>query len=65
MWRVNDYPAFSMNDYTTYGEVILVPHYAVVKQPKGISFSFRRPPAAPLPPDVASAAPSPDGTLSL
>jgi NADPH:quinone reductase-like Zn-dependent oxidoreductase len=27
-----------MNDYATYGEVILVPDYAVVRQPKGLSF---------------------------
>jgi NADPH:quinone reductase-like Zn-dependent oxidoreductase len=27
-----------MNDYATYGEVILVPGYAVVKQPKSLSF---------------------------
>jgi NADPH:quinone reductase-like Zn-dependent oxidoreductase len=35
---VNVMPAFSMNDYTTYGEVITVPEYAVVKQPKSLSF---------------------------
>ncbi len=31
---VNVIPSFSMNDYATYGEVILVPDYAVVRQPK-------------------------------
>ncbi len=35
--EVNVIPSFSMNDYTTYGEVILVPGYAVVKQPQGLS----------------------------
>jgi NADPH:quinone reductase-like Zn-dependent oxidoreductase len=28
-----------MNDYATYGEVILVPDYAVVKQPGSLSFT--------------------------
>jgi NADPH:quinone reductase-like Zn-dependent oxidoreductase len=36
---VNVIPSFSMNDYATYGEVILVPDYAVVKQPKSLSFT--------------------------
>ncbi len=36
---VNVIPSFSMNDYATYGEVILVPDYAVVKQPKALSFT--------------------------
>ena len=35
---VNVVPSFSMNDYTTYGEVIIAPHYAVVKQPPSLSF---------------------------
>jgi NADPH:quinone reductase-like Zn-dependent oxidoreductase len=37
--EVNVIPSFSMNDYTTYGEVILAPAYAVVKQPKSLSFT--------------------------
>jgi NADPH:quinone reductase-like Zn-dependent oxidoreductase len=32
-------PSFSMNEYHTYGEVILVPDYAVVKHPKSLSFA--------------------------
>ena len=36
---VNVIPSFSMNDYATYGEVILVPDYAVVRQPKDLSFT--------------------------
>ena len=36
---VNVIPSFSMNDYATYGEVILVPDYAVVRQPKELSFT--------------------------
>jgi len=36
---VNVIPSFSMNAYATYGEVILVPDYAVVKQPKSLSFT--------------------------
>jgi NADPH:quinone reductase-like Zn-dependent oxidoreductase len=36
---VNVILSFSMNDYATYGEVILVPDYAVVKQPKALSFT--------------------------
>src|SRR6266853_3249334 len=36
---VNVIPSFSMNQYTTYGEVILVPDYAVVKHPKSLSFT--------------------------
>src|SRR5260370_4060891 len=35
---VNVIPSFSMNDYATYGEVILVPDYAVVRQPRALSF---------------------------
>jgi NADPH:quinone reductase-like Zn-dependent oxidoreductase len=37
--EVNVIPSFSMNDYATYGEVILVPDYAVVRQPKALSFT--------------------------
>ncbi len=37
--EVNVIPSFSMNDYATYGEVILVPQHAVVAQPKGLSFA--------------------------
>ncbi|WP_158915280.1 zinc-dependent alcohol dehydrogenase family protein [Caulobacter sp. S45] len=36
---VNLIPSFSMNQYTTYGELILAPDYAVVKQPEGLSFT--------------------------
>ena len=36
---VNVIPSFSMNDYATYGEVILVPDHAVVRQPKELSFT--------------------------
>ena len=36
---VNVIPSFSMNQYTTYGEVIIVPDYAVVKHPKSLSFA--------------------------
>ena len=36
---VNVIPSFSLNDYATYGEVILVPDYAVVRQPKALSFT--------------------------
>jgi NADPH:quinone reductase-like Zn-dependent oxidoreductase len=35
---VNLMPSFSMNDYTTYAEVIIAPHYAVVQQPPSLSF---------------------------
>jgi NADPH:quinone reductase-like Zn-dependent oxidoreductase len=35
---VSTIPAFSMNQYFTYGEVILAPGYAVVKHPKSLSF---------------------------
>lgn len=35
---VNSIPSFSMNEYGTYGEVILLPDYAVVKHPKSLSF---------------------------
>jgi NADPH:quinone reductase-like Zn-dependent oxidoreductase len=37
--KVNVIPSFSMNDYATYGEVILVPGYSVVKQPNRLSFA--------------------------
>ena len=37
--KVNVIPSFSMNDYATYGEVILAPASAVVEQPKGLSFT--------------------------
>jgi NADPH:quinone reductase-like Zn-dependent oxidoreductase len=36
--EVNVIPSFSMNQYFTYGEVITVPEYAVVKHPKSLSF---------------------------
>jgi len=36
---VNVIPSFSMNQYTTYGEVVLVPDYAVVPDPKSLSFA--------------------------
>jgi len=32
-------PSFSMNQYFTYGEIITVPAYAVVKHPQSISFT--------------------------
>ena len=31
-------PSFSMNDYGTYGELVLVPDYAVVQHPKNLSY---------------------------
>jgi NADPH:quinone reductase-like Zn-dependent oxidoreductase len=31
-------PSFSMNQYFTYGEVVIVPDYAVVKHPKSLSY---------------------------
>jgi NADPH:quinone reductase-like Zn-dependent oxidoreductase len=37
--EVNVIPSFSMNEYHTYGEVILAPDYAVVKHPKSLSFA--------------------------
>ncbi len=37
--EVNVIPSFSMNDYATYGEVVIVPAHAVVKQPKSLSFA--------------------------
>jgi NADPH:quinone reductase-like Zn-dependent oxidoreductase len=36
---VNVIPCFSMNEYTTYGELIIAPAYAVVKHPKSLSFA--------------------------
>jgi NADPH:quinone reductase-like Zn-dependent oxidoreductase len=36
---VNVMPSFSMNDYGTYGEVVIVPAYAVLKQPASLSFT--------------------------
>jgi NADPH:quinone reductase-like Zn-dependent oxidoreductase len=36
--KVNVIPSFSMNEYGTYGEVIIVPDFAVVKQPEALSF---------------------------
>ena len=35
---VSTIPAFSMNQYFTYGEVVLAPAYAVVKHPQSLSF---------------------------
>jgi NADPH:quinone reductase-like Zn-dependent oxidoreductase len=35
---VSAIPAFSMNQYCTYGEVILAPNHAVVKHPEWLSF---------------------------
>ena len=35
--EVNTIPSFSMNQYGMYGEVVLAPIHAVVKQPKGLS----------------------------
>jgi NADPH:quinone reductase-like Zn-dependent oxidoreductase len=32
-------PSFSMNQYSTYGEVIIAPDYAVVKHPKTLSYA--------------------------
>src|SRR5882757_4124856 len=36
---VSTIPAFSLNKYSTYGEVILAPDHAVVKHPKSLSFT--------------------------
>src|ERR1700722_12133902 len=36
---VSTIPAFSLNKYSTYGEVILAPDYAVVKHPESLSFT--------------------------
>src|SRR5258707_5037992 len=35
---VSTIPAFSLNRYSTYGEVILAPDHAVVKHPESLSF---------------------------
>src|ERR1700730_9774484 len=35
---VSTIPAFSLNKYSTYGEVILAPDHAVVKHPDSLSF---------------------------
>jgi NADPH:quinone reductase-like Zn-dependent oxidoreductase len=35
--EVNVIPSFSMNEYGMYGEVVLAPIHAVVRQPKGLS----------------------------
>jgi NADPH:quinone reductase-like Zn-dependent oxidoreductase len=36
---VNVIPSFSMNEYFTYGEVIIAPDYAVVRHPQTLSFA--------------------------
>src|SRR5882757_1997445 len=36
---VSTIPAFSLNKYFTYGELILAPDHAVVKHPKSLSFA--------------------------
>lgn len=36
---VNVIPSFSMNEYPTYGETIVMPDYAIVRQPKSLSFT--------------------------
>ena len=36
---VNVIPSFSMNQYATYGELVVVPVHAVVKQPASLSFT--------------------------
>jgi NADPH:quinone reductase-like Zn-dependent oxidoreductase len=36
--EVNVIPSFSMNDYATYGEVVIVPAHAVVRHPQTLSF---------------------------
>ncbi|MDB6143639.1 MAG: putative oxidoreductase [Pseudomonas sp.] len=37
--KVSTIPSFSMNQYFTYGEVIVAPEYAVVKHPERLSFT--------------------------
>jgi NADPH:quinone reductase-like Zn-dependent oxidoreductase len=37
--KVNVIPSFSMNQYATYGDLIVVPAAAVVKQPEALSFT--------------------------
>ncbi|CAM2156962.1 NADPH:quinone reductase [Pararobbsia alpina] len=36
---VNVMPSFSMNDYGTYGEIIVVPEHAIVPHPKSLSYA--------------------------
>jgi NADPH:quinone reductase-like Zn-dependent oxidoreductase len=36
--KVSTTPAFSLNKYSTYGEIILAPDHAVVKHPESLSF---------------------------
>jgi NADPH:quinone reductase-like Zn-dependent oxidoreductase len=36
---VNLIPSFSMNEYHTYGEVIIAPDYAVIQHPKSLTFT--------------------------
>jgi NADPH:quinone reductase-like Zn-dependent oxidoreductase len=36
---VSTIPVFSLNKYSTYGEIILVPDHAVVKHPESLSFA--------------------------
>jgi NADPH:quinone reductase-like Zn-dependent oxidoreductase len=37
--EVNVMPSFSMNDYGTYGEVVIVPEHAVVRHPRSLSYA--------------------------
>jgi NADPH:quinone reductase-like Zn-dependent oxidoreductase len=37
--KVNVIPSFSMTQYSTYGEVIIAPDYAVVRHPESLSFA--------------------------
>ena len=37
--KVNVLPSFSMNQYGTYGEIVIVPLHAVLKQPASLSFT--------------------------
>ena len=37
--KVNTIPSFSMNQYHTYGEVIIAPEHAVVKHPESLSYA--------------------------
>ena len=37
--EVNVIPSFSMNQYFTYGEVIVMPEYAVTRHPKSLSYA--------------------------
>src|SRR5271155_977895 len=37
-YAVSTLPAFSLNQYSTYGEIILAPLHAVVKHPESLSF---------------------------